>query len=46
MEWGKGGSGCSMASVAEGRLLPGLGWSVEREEAPRLKKPEVGSHPT
>lgn len=39
-------SGCSMASVNENRFLPGPAWSVEREGAPRLKKPTVGSHPT
>lgn len=38
--------GCSMASITENRFLPGPGWSVESEEALRLKKPTVGSHPT
>lgn len=38
--------GCSMASITENRFLPGPGWSVEPEEAPGLKKPTAGSHPT
>lgn len=38
--------GCSMASITENRFLLGPGWSVEPEEAPRLKKPTVGGHPT
>lgn len=42
----RGGIGCSLASVTEDIFLPGLGWSVEREESLRLKKPAVGSHPT